>query len=381
MNISVIKAIDYYVGNILIVFLKPFVSLFGTFLKRDHTLELRKNVTIVKLLGGGSLVIAFPSLLGLRNKYPDLKINLVTTRGVTPFARSLNIFDKIFEIDYSGINRLLISTFKTFFKILRTDTIIDLEAHSRLTTVFSGLSAARNRIGFYLHEAFWKRRIHTHMIFFNMFSGSYEFYDKIVQLLSGSPASVDECKKHLLKSLPQTEKSDKYRLCIGHACSDLSKERMLSVQNWETVFLSRLDKSFDGEVVFLGTGKDSELASEIIARLSLYFVNAEFVNLCGKTSLSESLSMLVSANEFWGIDSSLIHYTRLFKIKCVSFWGPTNPQSYLRDIPDLKEEIVYCKIPCSPCIHVTESPPCNGDNICIQNLFNNKKRDWIGLIS
>lgn len=381
MKISTVKLIDYYVGSFFIVILKPVIFLFGTFLKRDHSFELKKNVTFVKLLGGGSLVIAFPSLLGLRKKYPDLIINIVTTKGVSPFARSLNIFDNIFEIDYSGISSLLLSTLKTFLKIFGTDTVIDLEVHSRLTTVFSGLTAARNRIGFYLHEAFWKRRIHTHMIFFNMFSGSYEFYDKVVQLYSVSPASADECKEQLMRLIPQTEKTDNYRLCIGHACSDLSKERMLSIKNWESVFHARLDQYFGGEVVFLGTGKDLELASEIIARLSTYFINAEFVNLCGKTSLSESLSMLCSANEFWGIDSSLIHFARLLKIKCISFWGPTDPKSYLRDIPDHQEEIIYSKTPCSPCIHITETPPCKGDNICIQNLFNDKKRDWIGLVS
>jgi ADP-heptose:LPS heptosyltransferase len=381
MKIGAIKLIDYYIGNLFIVILKPVIFLFGKFLKRDHSFKLQKNVTFVKLLGGGSLVIAFPSLLGLRKKYPDLKINLVTTKGVSPFARSLNIFDNIFEIDYSGISSLLLSTLKTYFKVFGTDTIIDLEVHSRLTTVFSGLTAARNRIGFYLHEAFWKGRIHTHMIFFNMFSGAYEFYDKVVQLYSVSPVSANECQERLLRLIPQPEKPHKYRLCIGHACSDLSKERMLSVKNWESVFRTRLEKSFGGEVVFLGTGKDSELAFEIITRLSSYFINAEFVNLCGKTSLSESLSMLCSANEFWGIDSSLVHYARLFKIKCVSFWGPTDPKSYLRNIPDLQEETVYCKIPCSPCIHITETPPCKGDNICIQNLFNDKERDWIGLVS
>jgi ADP-heptose:LPS heptosyltransferase len=156
---------------------------------------------------------------------------------------------------------------------------------------------------------------------------------------------------------------------------------MLSVKNWENVFKSRLEKTFGGEVVFLGANKDRELASKIIDNLSSYFKNIDFFNYCGKKSLNESLSVLNSSNEFWGIDSSLIHYARLFRIKCVSFWGPTDPKSYLRDIPGLQEEIVYCKIPCSPCIHITETPPCKGDNICIQNIFNDKKRKWIGLVT
>ena len=381
MKINSIKLIDYYVGNFLIAFLRPFVFLLGIILRRDHSLELRKNITIVKLLGGGSLVIAFPSLLGLRKKYPDLEMNIVASKGVIPFARSLNIFDNYFEIDYSSVLKLLITSAAAYWRTFRCDTIVDLEVHSRLTTVFTLFTAARNRIGFYLYEAFWRRKTYTHMIFFNTFSGSYEFYDKMFQLFSVYPSSNDECREHILQVLPETEKPKKYRICIGHGCSDLSMERMLNVSNWERVFHNRLDKFFEGEVIFLGAQQDRELAAGIIDRLSSGFVNIEFINLCGKTSLGESLSVLSLSSEFWGVDSALNHYARLFRVKCVSFWGPTDPKSYLRNIPGLQEEVVYCKIPCSPCIHVTETPPCMGDNVCIQNLFNDKKRDWIGLVN
>jgi ADP-heptose:LPS heptosyltransferase len=381
MKIKTIKVIDYYVGSSLIAFLKPCVILVEKILQRDHSLELKNKVTFIKLLGGGSLVIAFPALLGLRKKFPDLTINIVTAKGITPFARSLNIFDNYFEIDYSGFFRLLLTSFTTYIRTFRSDTIIDLEVHSKLTTVFSVLSAARNRIGFYEHEAFWRRRIYTHMIYFNNFSGSYEFYDKIVQLFSVNPSSTDECREHLFKYLARDERTGKYRICIGHACSDLGRERMLDTEQWVKVFESRIDEDIEAEVVFLGSGRDSHLAAEIIKTLSFRFKNIHFNNLCGKYSLNESLAILSTADEFWSIDSSLLHYARLFKIKTVSWWGPTDPKTRLRVIPGLKEEIFYCKIPCSPCTHVTETPPCMGDNICIENLFNNKKRDWTGLVT
>jgi ADP-heptose:LPS heptosyltransferase len=381
MKINAIKVIDYYVGSSLIALLKPLVILLEKILQRDHRLELKKQLTFVKLLGGGSLVIAFPALLGLRKKYPDLKINLVTTKGITPFARSLNIFDNYFEIDYSSVIRLLLTSLNTYIRIFGSDTIIDFEVHSKLTTVFSVLSAARNRIGFYEHEAFWRRRLYTHMIYFNNFSGSYEFYDKIVRLFSALPSSADECREHVLKLLPKDDKSEKYRICIGHACSDLGRERMLNAKQWGKVFQARIDKNIETEVIFLGVDRDSQLASEIIETLSPQFKNINFINLCGKKSLNLSLSILSLSNEFWSIDSSLLHYARIFKIKSVSWWGPTDPKTRLRMIPGLEEETYYCKIPCSPCTHVTETPPCMGDNICIENLFNDKKREWTGLVT
>ncbi len=380
MEIRTIRIIDYYLGNFLIAILKPVVILLGNLLRRDHSLELKKNITIIKMLGGGSLVIAFPALLGLRKKYPGLSINLVTMKGIIPFANSLNVFDNIIAIDDSGIFRFLHSSLRTYIKIFRSDTIVDLEVYSRLSTVFSVITCARNRIGFYLEEAFWRRRLHTHLIYFNRSSGSYYFYDKIFQLFSVSPCSAVECREHLLRYLPETGKTGRYRICIGHGCSGLSLERMLDAGQWEKVFLSRIDKSLEAEAVFLGSERDSGLALEIAERLSPGFTGIEFINQCGKTGLDKSLSILSSADEFWGIDSSLLHYARIFKIKSVSYWGPTDPGTLLRKIPGLQEEINYCRIPCSPCIHVTEAPPCMGDNVCIQNLFNDKKRDWIGLV-
>ncbi|HDH06402.1 MAG TPA: lipopolysaccharide heptosyltransferase family protein [Nitrospirae bacterium] len=319
MEIKTIRIIDYYLGNLLIAILKPVVILLGILLRRDHGLELKKDITIIKMLGGGSLVIAFPALLGLRRKYPGLSINLVTMKGITPFARSLNIFDNIIEIDDSGIFKFFRSSLGTWIKIFRNDTIIDLEVYSRLSTVFSALTCARNRIGFYLEEAFWRRRLHTHLVYFNRFSGSYYFYDKIFQLFSISPCSTVDCKEHLSGFLPATEKTGKYRICIGHACSGLSLERMLDAGQWEKVFISRIDKSFEAEVIFLGAQKDSGLASEITERLSPGFINIKFTDLCGKTDLNKSLSILSSSDEFWGIDSSLLHYARLFKIGSSGF--------------------------------------------------------------
>jgi ADP-heptose:LPS heptosyltransferase len=142
-----------------------------------------------------------------------------------------------------------------------------------------------------------------------------------------------------------------------------------------------MSKDIEAEVIFLGSQRDYEFASKIIKKLTPLFAHIEFINSCGKYNLQESLITLSESNEFWGVDSSLIHYARILKIKTVSWWGPTDPKTRLREIQGLQEETYYCKIPCSPCIHVTETPPCMGDNVCIENLFNDNKREWTGLFT
>ncbi|MBF0521788.1 MAG: glycosyltransferase family 9 protein [Candidatus Omnitrophica bacterium] len=379
MKLKIIKIIDFYLGNLLIVIFKPLTIILGHILPINHSLTIKNKITVIKILGGGSLVIALPALLGLRKKFPDVRISLVTMKDVAPFAQTLNIFDEILEIDSSTISSFTLSGIKAYLKTFKTDTIVDLEVHSRISTIFSLLTCARNRIGFYRESAFWRKGISTHLLYFNVFSGAYHFYDKAFGLFSVSPCSTLECKDHLTASWPKVKK-EKYQICIGHACSDFSPERMLTAEQWKTIFLRKLAKHAGAEIIFLGSGKDKPLAENIIAAVTSDFPSCTFSNLCGKTSLKESLSVLYSSDEFWGVDSALLHYARIFRIKSSSWWGPTDPQTRLRPIEGLLEEVYYKKIPCSPCVHVTETPPCRGDNICIQNLFNEEQKDWIPLV-
>lgn len=327
------------------------------------------------------MVIAFPALLGLRLKYPDICLKLITTRRTAPFARSLNIFDEIHEIDDAGIVGMGLSAGGAFLRNFRADTVVNLEVYSNLAEVLSLLTCSRNRLGYYLDSPFWRKGSATHLFFFNRCSATPDLYDKVFQSLDVSPAPQSICREYLEKTMPDAGQPKKPRISIGHACSDLGKERMLTVGQWEKVFTSRLDREMEREVIFLGAAKDSAYAQEIIGRVSKKLPNVDFLDYCGKKSLVESLTELRSSSEFWGIDSALAHYARLLNIKSVTFWGPTDPATRLREFPDLKEEVLYKKIPCSPCIHVANTIPCKGNNICIQGLFEDDELEWIDMLA
>jgi ADP-heptose:LPS heptosyltransferase len=75
---------------------------------------------------------------------------------------------------------------------------------------------------------------------------------------------------------------------------------------------------------------------------------------------------LAEVDELICIDSALLHYARLLGIPTISFWGPTDPASRLRESDVNRDEIHYHKLPCSPCVHVAQEPPCRGDNVCMR---------------
>jgi hypothetical protein len=69
MNLYIKKVIDLYLGDLLILILRPLTIVLGRILKRNHSAEPKGDITVIKMLGGGSLVIASASLLAIKKTY------------------------------------------------------------------------------------------------------------------------------------------------------------------------------------------------------------------------------------------------------------------------------------------------------------------------
>src|SRR5262249_31046241 len=177
--------LDYYVGGFLHAVLKPCAVLLGKVLRRNHDLKSCSSVTMLKLMGGGSLVIAYPALLALKRAPAIRELRLVTTPAVQPFAEVLRVFDEILVIRDDSVSTLIADAGLAIAKLFCCDVVVDLEPHSRLTTVFSLLTCARNRVGFFTTISFWRRNLATHLLFFNITNPVYQFYDQIATLFSG----------------------------------------------------------------------------------------------------------------------------------------------------------------------------------------------------
>jgi ADP-heptose:LPS heptosyltransferase len=370
MQLQTQRTIDNYVGRLGIAALRPAAMLLGIVLRRDHRLTVGKEIVWMKLLGGGSLLLAMPMLLGFKRTHPHVKMVLITTPSVKPFAELMGVFDEYRTIDPRGVGRLLSSSLRAMVKTLRADCIVDLEVHSRLTTVFTTLTMARNRVSFWLEDIFWRRGLSSHLVFFNGSSGSFYFYDRISELFKTEIAGREVCKSTLFDAcaVPATTSRITGQVCVGFACSDLGQERMLDASQWVQVFRSHL-RPGHRVFQFLGGPRDRTRADEIIAAVHRELPGLTLRNRCGERSLSQSVEVIAESTEFWGIDSGLLHLARIAGLRCVSFWGPTDPSTRLRDSWGLDESIHYRKIACSPCVHTTEAPPCRGDNRCIQGLF------------
>lgn len=380
MNFKHKQILDLYLGWIMTMTLTPLVMILSKIFNQNRFLDHPKNVYFIKMAGGGTLIILYPSLFTLRKKLADARFIMITSPSLKPFAETLKIFDQIMIIDDRNLITLFFSAIKAFFHVFRADTFIDLEIHSQLSCIFTGLTISKNRIGFYTKNFFIRKKIYTHLIYLNPFSGSFYFYDLIPNLYSAPLIDMNELKKYFMESnhIKIDEKaafeSNPKKIGIGHICSNFLPERMLSSLQWTNYITSRLSQDKNIKLYFFGGLIDYASTEKLVEELKKEFPELIIKNLCN-ASLANTLKKMAEMDEFWTIDSALNHYARLIGLKIVSFWGPTSPKILLRKFPKVSETIYYKNIPCSPCVHINRILPCAGNNVCIKNIFSNEETD------
>src|SRR3954463_6265995 len=115
MQLRTQRSIDNYVGRLLIAALRPMAMVLGAILRRDHAIRVDKEVVWIKMLGGGSLLLAMPMLLGFRRAHPDTRMVLITTTSVKPFADLIGVFDEYRIIRMDGAASLVQSGLRALF--------------------------------------------------------------------------------------------------------------------------------------------------------------------------------------------------------------------------------------------------------------------------
>jgi ADP-heptose:LPS heptosyltransferase len=360
--------IDYYVGGCTHALLKPVVILLGKVLHRNHTLDKPQDVTIVKILGGGSLIVAYPALLALRQNPNVKKLRLLASPATKPFGELLGIFDEIITIRDNAAMSLAADSLTAIRRLWRTDTLIDLEIHSRLTTIFCLLTCARNRIGFYPQESFWRRGLSTHLLFCHTASGVYYFYEQIAAIMGSPAVSFSQARRQFreLMKLPATSPSTTdRRIALAPCCSSLTIERMLRIEEWITILSKYYPAQLPEEIHLMGAPSDRPYLQSLSEAITAKWPTARPLNRAGECGLSDSVRQLAQMDRLLSIDSSLLHFARLLGIPTISYWGPTDPRTRLKDL-GANDVTHFAHLPCSPCVHLAATTPCRGNNLCMR---------------
>ena len=372
MGLNFLQIFDRIFGWTLIIIFKPIVGVVGLLLRRDHDLSKHpKHIVVLKVKGGGSLFLAGHSLISIRKKYPDARISLIASQGVTEFGRLLSVFDtylvisekNIFKLFYSGIRAII------FCWRYPVDILIDLEIYSKLSGIFAVFTLARNRLGFYLNEVYFRKGIYTHLLFLNQHEGIGFFYDGIAKLLECPTLNFEESQKHIVSMLPKDQPLMLPPECcvVAPFCSELGRSRTWPITNLAGLISLILHRNKVISIFIIGGEEDKKEAERLVSTLQKNIRDRVKVE-CGTLSLPDLCCLLRDSLLFIGIDSGPLHLARLFGRRVVSLWGATDPRTRLRRVPGLIEGVIYGKPACSPCVHVAEQPPCGDNNRCMKSI-------------
>ncbi len=365
MNLASKQTIDNIIGKPIAYFFIFFAKVFGFLLRRNHDIKKEPNaILVIKILGLGSMFIASDSLLCLKKKYPNAKMILVCKDSLKPGIEPLNLFDEIWEVDDSNIFQLIKQSFLILFKTWRIKKlwVLDLEVYSKLTTVFTLLTCAVNRFGFYLNEVSFRDELNTHHTYFNQFTVVEENYKRIVSQMGAEPTS-----SFSFDDFPKREKGKNYSfIAINNTCSELSIERKIPNDILAQIVKKILDET-SYQIAFLGAPSDYMEVSNFINKYIDLVYHDRIVNTINKFSFKEYYDFLYfKCKILLTIDSAPLHIANKINVPTLSIWGPTKPETLIK--VNESNQAIYLSIGCSPCVHLTDKLPCNGDNICMKNI-------------
>lgn len=369
-------AIDRWVGLPIAWALNLLARVLGVVLQRDHLgrPEDTRTIVVAKFFGLGSILQATPLLRALHRRFPTARLIFVSSFSNRRLLERLSDVDEVLLVDDRDLLRLAASTTRALVTLLarRTDLFLDLEVYSAYASVFSLLTMARNRIGFYRYSTAFKRGICTHLVFFNARQPIRRLYLQLGHAAGAvpppgdglTPPRVSESDHlSLAEKLPAAWRLGPERpyLVVNPNASDLLLER-----RWPADRMAALLEALvrDGHRVVLVGSRDEVGHTDFVRGLVAERERSQVIDTAGRLDLGELLALLAHAACTVTNDTGPMHMSIALQRPTVCLFGPCSPDHYGIEQPAV--EIVYKPVYCSPCVHEVDRPPCGGDNVCMQ---------------
>ncbi len=339
----------------------------GLVLNRNHSIqESPQSIFFLKLMGLGSLITSLDAVEGMKRKYPGTRFILITETNVAEGIKPFKVFDEVWAIPTNNVLKTFYTAGKTIIKSWRFKNrwVVDLEVYSKLTTVYSLLTIAVNRFGFYLYPVFFRRFLNTHNVYFDQATFLEDNYLEMARAVTGEP---------ILFETPDNSRwtpANKDLLLLNNTCSDLAFVRKMPDETFYKICKWVLQHTAF-RIAFLGAPGDQKDIDQFMERYSDLSRNDRVTNFAGqldwptyyKVFSSEAICLVT-------IDSGPLHIARKLGLPTLSIWGPTSPGNFLKTNPLSRKHQVYhySAVKCSPCIHLHETLPCKGNNFCMKDI-------------
>ncbi|HYF02292.1 MAG TPA: glycosyltransferase family 9 protein [Patescibacteria group bacterium] len=284
-----------------------------------------KNIAVVQtaFLGDVALVLPFAQLL--KNSIPEANISLITTPAAAMMARCATALQNVIAYDkrgkHSGFSG--IRTFAHELERYGFDCVIAPHKSFR-TSLLVRLLKPRFSVGFknaagsFLYSQKVGYPSHLHEIDRNFtllkgFKNGEEFLKKGAPEVNVKIAPEDESA---IAELLQKKGLYGAEIIIALAPGSVWETKRWRVEHFKSLSEELLKKRL--QVILVGSKEDAEMCQEIAGATAA-------VNLCGETTLPQTLALLRRISAIVSNDSAPTHLAGLVQCPVITIFGPTSP--------------------------------------------------------
>ncbi len=365
--------IDQAVGTTLCTML----SLFHWFKRRLFPARPRKvsSIAVLKFFGMGSIILCTPLLHAIRKKYPDARIYFVTFAVNEPLLRCVDPVDEILTV---RPDNFLVFTRDVIARLLYlrwrgVDMVFDLEFFARFSMIFSYLTGAPYRVGYYT-KTFWRGNLLTHPAYFNAYKHITEVFMALGQSVGADPVEqplkprlrIDSLHRDRIRSLLRQKglNEDKKLIVVNVNASDRCLEGRWPADRFAGL-MDHMVEEFDIRPVLTGASEEEEYVRHV---LSIMRNPESTISLAGELDFYGLAGLLAEAHLVITNDTGPLHLSALLNTPVMAFYGPDTPVRYAPVVDNRK--IFFADLYCSPCLNVynAKMSECKGTNICMQAI-------------
>jgi ADP-heptose:LPS heptosyltransferase len=385
MNINFQRAVDRYAG----VPICALLSAVNRVVSNEPDGTPPKNILVILLSEMGSLVLAHPMLMRLKQQYPEAQIHMLM------FAKNREVIDllgvvppeNVLTLDDRSLKGLVGDSLKVIRAMhrLKIDAVIDCELFARISSIFSYLSGASLRAGFHRHtqEGLYRGSFINRPVLYNPYR---HLTQQFLTLAAALESTTDPVGKLLpapytgntpVLEFPREELVETFRE-LHNAFPAIRDKKLvliypsggiLPIRAWPLKSYFQLSKTLLDEgyaVGVIGLKGDREIAQAVVDHCK----SPVCVNLAGYTrSVRHLLAVFHRADLLVTNDGGPGQFAALTpQLPTIIFFGPETPVLY-KSLGN-NAWCFHRQLPCSPCLtaYNHRTSPCDGDNQCLKQI-------------
>ena len=327
-----------------------------------------KKILVVNLTRFGDLLQTSPTIMGLKELWPDAELTALVERNFADVCRGLPAVDRVRELDLDGLGRTMLgdttASFREAYRVVE-DLVAELRAErfdlalnyssSRMSAVLLGLIRAADTRGWTMTGAGhrliahrWSRLFSASCLVRRQAPFNLVDYYKRAAGVQGGP-------RRLFFTVPEPARARAAEVLAGAQlvpgtpliAFQLGASR--AVRRWPAVHYVAVARALEARVgarvLLCGGGGDRPVAEEIRAALGELAID-----VCGRTSIAELGALLARADVLVTPDTGPMHMAVAVGTPVVAlFFGPALPFDTGPYAPD--HVCLHAEVACAPCDH------------------------------